>query len=95
MTDDLVHDHQEETFFNPYYKGYCYGPLYIFCGKHLLAAKLRASNLDPAPWGLEELQRVIKIIRSRWRKVKILVDSSYPNQFSIVHSNNIHKKYNP
>ena len=59
VTDDLVHGHQEETFFNPYYKGYCYAPLYIFCGKHLLAAKLRASNLDPAAWGLEELQRVI------------------------------------
>ena len=56
MTDDLVHGHQEETLFNPYFKGYCYAPLYIICGKHLLAAKLRASNLDPAAWGLEELQ---------------------------------------
>ena len=56
LTDDLVHGHQEETFFNSYYKGYCYTPLYIFFGKHLLAAKLRASNLDPAAWGSEELQ---------------------------------------
>ena len=82
VTDDLVHGHQEETFFNPYYKGYCYAPLYIFCGKHLLAAKLRASNLDPAPWGLEELQRVIKIIRSPWKKVKILIrgDSAYSRE---------------
>lgn len=82
VTDDLVHGHQEERFFNPYYKGYCYAPLYIFCGKHLLAAKLRASNLDPAPWGLEELQRVIKIIRSRWKKVKILIrgDSAYSRE---------------
>ncbi|CDN14319.1 Mobile element protein [Richelia intracellularis] len=54
-------------------KGYCYAPLYIFCGKHLLAAKLRASNLDPEAWGLEELERVIKIIRSRWKKVKIII----------------------
>ena len=82
VTDDLVHGHQEERFFNPYYKGYCYAPLYIFCGKHLLAAKLRASNLDPAPWGLEELQRVIKIIRSRWKKVKIIIrgDSAYSRE---------------
>ena len=82
LTDDLVHAHQEETFFNPYYKGYCYAPLYIFCGKHLLAAKLRASNLDPAAWGLEELQRVIKIIRSRWKKVKIIIrgDSAYSRE---------------
>ena len=84
VTDDLVNGHQdqEEIFFNPYYKGYCYAPLYIFCGKHLLAAKLRASNLDPAPWGLEELQRVIKIIRSRWKKVKIIIrgDSAYSRE---------------
>jgi Transposase DDE domain group 1 len=82
VTDNLIHGHQEETFFNPYYKGYCYAPLYIFCGKHLLAAKLRASNLDPAAWGLEELQRVIKIIRSRWENVKITIrgDSAYSRE---------------
>ncbi|CDN15455.1 Mobile element protein [Richelia intracellularis] len=82
VTDDLVHAHQEETFFNPYYKGYCYDPLYIFCGKHLLAAKLRASNLDPAASGLEELQRVIKIIRCLWKKVKIIIrgDSPYSRE---------------
>jgi hypothetical protein len=82
VTDNLVHGHQEETFFNPYYKGYCYAPLYIFCGQHLLAAKLRASNLDPAAWGLSELQRVTKIIRSRWKDVKIIIrgDSAYSRE---------------
>ena len=79
VTDDLVHGHQEETFFNPYYRGYCYAPLYIFCGKQILAAKLRASNVDPAEGGLGELQRVIQLIRSRWKNVKILIrgDSAY------------------
>jgi hypothetical protein len=82
VTDDLVHGNQEETFFNPYYRGYCYAPLYIFCGKHLLAAKLRASNVDPAEGGLEELQRVIKIIRSGWSNVKIIIrgDSAYSRE---------------
>lgn len=82
VTDDLVHGNQEETFFNPYYRGYCYAPLYIFCGKHLLAAKLRASNVDPAEGGLSELQRVIKIIRSRWSNVKIIIrgDSAYSRE---------------
>lgn len=77
-----MHGLQEETFFNPYYKGYCYAPLYIFCGKQILAVKLRASNLDPAAWGLEELQRVIKIIRSRWNNVKITIrgDSAYSRE---------------
>jgi len=36
----------------------CYAPLYLFCGKHLLAAKLRPANVDPAEGALEELQRV-------------------------------------
>ncbi|MHC0066421.1 hypothetical protein ACWATR_26480 [Nostoc sp. UIC 10890] len=35
------------------YTGYCYAPLYIFCGKHLLPAKLRPSNVDPAAGVLE------------------------------------------
>lgn len=46
VTDDQVHGNQEQVFFNTYYGGYCYAPLYIFCGKHLLAAKLRPSNVD-------------------------------------------------
>ena len=79
VTDDLVHGNQEQVFFNTYYGGYCYAPLYIFCGKHLLAAKLRPSNVDPAFGALEELQRVIKHIRQQWQNVEILVrgDSAY------------------
>lgn len=77
VTDDLVHGNQEQVFFNTYYGGYCYAPLYIFCGKHLLAAKLRPSNVDPASGALEELQRVIKQIRQRWGNVRILVRSAY------------------
>jgi hypothetical protein len=82
VTDDLVHGNQEEAFFNPYYGGYCYAPLYIFCGQHLLAAKLRASNVDPASGALSELQRVIEKIRSCWVNVKILVrgDSAYARE---------------
>jgi hypothetical protein len=79
VTDDLVHGNQEQVFFNTYYAGYCYAPLYIFCGKHLLAAKLRPSNVDPASGALSELQRVIKQIRVQWSNVQILVrgDSAY------------------
>ncbi|BBD69989.1 hypothetical protein NIES4072_72270 [Nostoc commune NIES-4072] len=67
---------------NSYYGGYCYAPLYIFCGKHLLAAKLRPSNVDPAGGALEELQRVIKQIRQKWKNVEILVrgDSAYSRE---------------
>ena len=59
VTDDQVHGNQEQAFFNTYYGGVCYAPLYLFCGKHLLAAKLRPANVDPAAGALEELQRVI------------------------------------
>ena len=47
-TDDPLHGHQEGRFFHGYYDSYCYLPLYIFCGRHLLAAKLRRSNIDGA-----------------------------------------------
>lgn len=79
VTDDLVHGNQEQVFFNTYYGGYCYAPLYIFCGKHLLGAKLRPSNVDPAEGALSELERVIKQIRAQWNNVQILVrgDSAY------------------
>ena len=45
-TDDPLHGHQEGRFFHGYYDCYCYLPLYVFCGRHLLAAKLRRSNID-------------------------------------------------
>jgi Transposase DDE domain group 1 len=41
-TDDPLHGHQEGRFFHGYYDGYCYLPLYVFCGRHLLAAKASA-----------------------------------------------------
>jgi hypothetical protein len=79
VTDDQVHGNQEGAFFNTYYNGVCYAPLYIFCGHHLLVAKLRSSNVDPADGALEELQKVIKLIREKWTNTQILVrgDSAY------------------
>jgi hypothetical protein len=47
-TDDPIHGDQEGRFFHGYYGGYCYLPLYIFCGRHLLASKLRRANIDAA-----------------------------------------------
>src|SRR5713226_7916711 len=35
-TDDPLHGHQEGRFFHGYYDCYCYLPLYVFCGRHLL-----------------------------------------------------------
>ena len=71
-TDDPLHGHQEGRFFHGYYRHYCYLPLYIFCGEHLLCARLRASNIDGAAGTVEELERIVSQIRARWAKVQII-----------------------
>ena len=72
-TDDPLHGHQEGRFFHGYYDGYCYLPLYIFCGEHLLCAKLRRSNIDGAAGAREEVERMVAQIRERWPTVKIIL----------------------
>jgi len=72
-TDDPVHGHQEGRFFHGYYDCYCYLPLYIFCGEFLLSAQLRSAAIDPAKGALGDVQRVVKQIRSKWRRVPILL----------------------
>jgi hypothetical protein len=72
-TDDPLHGHQEGRFFHGYYDCYCYLPLYVFCGRHLLAAKLRRSNIDASAGATEEVARIVGQIRARWPRVKILL----------------------
>ncbi|HEX8414104.1 MAG TPA: IS1380 family transposase [Sphingomicrobium sp.] len=72
-TDDPLHGQQEGRFFHGYYDCYCYLPLYIFCGRHLLAAKLRRSNIDGAAAAVEEVARIVSRIRARWPRVRILL----------------------
>jgi Transposase DDE domain group 1 len=72
-TDDPLHGHQEGRFFHGYYDGYCYLPLYVFCGRHLLAAKLRRSNIDASAGATAEVARIVGQIRARWPRVKILL----------------------
>ena len=72
-TDDPLHGHQEGRFFHGYYDGYCYLPLYIFAGEHLLVAKLRRANIDGAAGAREEVERVVAQIRARWPAVRIIL----------------------
>jgi len=72
-TDDPLHGHQEGRFFHGYYDGYCYLPLYIFCGEHLLCSKLRCSNVDGAAGAREEIERLVAPIRARWPAVRIIL----------------------
>ncbi len=81
-TDDPLHGEQEGRFFHGYYGGYCYLPLYVFCGRHLLAAKLRRSNIDASAGAVEEIARIIVQIRERWPRVRILLraDSGFARE---------------
>jgi hypothetical protein len=81
-TDDPLHGDQEGRFFHGYYDGYCYLPLYVFCGRHLLAAKLRRANIDASAGALEEVARLVAQIRARWPRVRILLraDSGFARE---------------
>ena len=72
-TDVLLHGHQEGRFFHGYYGSYCYLPLYVFCGSHLLLAKLRTSDREAADGTTQELDRIVTLIRQRWPDVRIIV----------------------
>ena len=93
-TDDPLHGHQEGRFFHGYYDGYCYLPLYIFCGEHLLCAKLRRSNIDGAAGAREEVERIVEQIRARWPTVKIILraDSGFwSNKTIAAHEKNFNQ----
>ena len=81
-TDDPLHGTQEGRFFHGYYGGYCYLPLYIFSGSHLLCARLRRSNIDASEGSVEEVERIVRQIRERWPEVKILIrgDSGFARE---------------
>ena len=81
-TDDPLHGHQEGRFFHGYYDCYCYLPLYVFCGRHLLAAKLRPADIDAAAGAVEETARIVAAIRARWPQVRIILraDSGFARE---------------
>jgi hypothetical protein len=81
-TDDPLHGDQEGRFFHGYYDCYCYLPLYVFCGRHVLAAKLRRADIDASAGAMEEVARIVGQIRARWPKVRILLraDSGFARE---------------
>jgi hypothetical protein len=72
-TDDPLYGHQSGRFFHGYYMNYCYLPLYIFCGEHLLCARLRPSDRDGSTGSVGELDRIVAAIRRRWPEVLIVI----------------------
>ena len=81
-TDIPLFGHQEGRFFHGYYDNYCYLPLYVFCGRHLLLAKLRRSNIDASAGSVEAIARIVAQIREQWQKVRIVLraDSGFARE---------------
>lgn len=72
-TDDPIHGHQAGRFFHGYYDSYCYLPLYIFCGEHLLLAKLRPADIDAAAGSVKQVSWIVAQIRQQWPSVRIIL----------------------
>jgi hypothetical protein len=72
-TDLPLHGHQEQRFFHGFYYHYCYLPLYIVCGEHLLGVRLRPANIDASAGALAEVERIVGQIRQSWPEAKIIL----------------------
>jgi len=72
-TDDPVHGNQLGRFFHGYYQEYCFLPLYVFCGEHLLGAWLRPANIDASAGSLKKLMEIVRRLRAVWPEVEIIV----------------------
>jgi hypothetical protein len=72
-TDFALHGGQEGRFYHGYYDHYCYLPLYVFAGEHVLCARLRPSNIDPSAGSRKEIERIVRKIRALWPGVKIVL----------------------
>jgi Transposase DDE domain group 1 len=93
-TDLPLHGQQEGRFFHGYYDNYCYLPLYVFCGDHLLCARLREANHDASFGCLTEIRRIVAQIRAAWPQTKIVLrgDSGFCRNelMSWCESNGVH-----
>ena len=81
-TDTPLHGEQEGKFFHGYYDHYCYLPLYIFAGQHLLWAQLRRSNIDGSKGSVEAVAGIVKQLRATWPATKIILraDSGFARE---------------
>ena len=80
-TDIPLYGMQEGRYYQGHYDSYCYLPLYVFCGRHLLLARQRRANVAGSDGAVEEMARIVAQIRGRWPRVRILLrgDSGFSN----------------
>jgi hypothetical protein len=69
----LVHGAQEGRYFNAYYDGYCYLPLYAFAGDIPLWAQLRPGDVDGAEGVVPALEKIVPAIRKRCQRARIII----------------------
>lgn len=72
-TDDPTHGNQDGRYFNGFYDGYCFLPLYVFCGDQILASYLRPSSVGAAHHARGVTKMLVQKIRSQWPDVKIIL----------------------
>ena len=72
-TDDPTHGNQDRRYFNGFYDGYCFLPLYVFCGDQILVSYLRPSSVGAAHHARAVTRLLVRKIRSRWPDVKIIL----------------------
>ena len=72
-TDLTLHGKQEGRFFHGYYDSYCYLPLYVMCGDHVLCARLRQANQDASAGSTGEVERIIGQLRAAWPETQIIL----------------------
>ena len=81
-SDIPLHGDQERSEFHAYYDHYCYLPLYVFCGKAMLACVLRNSRIDGAKHAAAVIRLLVTRLRQAWPTVRLIVrgDSGFCRQ---------------
>ncbi len=71
-TDNEIYGHQQGRHYHGYYQHYCFLPLHVFCGDHLLVSLLRPSNIDGAKYAGAIVRLLVKRLRQAWPDVNII-----------------------
>ena len=72
-TDVELHGMQEGRHYHGHYRSYCYLPLYVFSGRHLLAAVLQPSDRDAAWRAGAVLKLLVDALRAKWPGVEVIL----------------------
>jgi hypothetical protein len=72
-TGTRLHGEQEGRFFSAYHGGYCYQPLYVFCGNIPLWAQLRTADRDAADGAVPAMEKILAAVRKRCRRARVIL----------------------